>query len=376
MFKKTAAKKTAAGIMTIGIALSTTMIFSPTKALAWYTPDSPGYDEIVISSNNSLQNPARPKGDLNYYVKGYVAPDGKVTLVGPFTGEVFDGQVIEIVDPFKGNYKLKIKVIKSEKPTEKPDGNKEPEKPTEKPEGNKIPEKPIEKPAEKPEGNKIPEKPIEKPTTKPNFFIPKEEKVPEAKYVVVEDKKETSIPVESTKQENKPKVESIAKNEIKFVESNGVVVPMKNKEDDVALSVNTTLKDLADNKGDKEKLNTSDEQVKQEEVKPEEVKQEEVKPEEVKQEEVKPEEVKPEEVKPEEKKEEKKGTDKDKDKDSKKKDKNSEVKEEQGGLSPIAVAGGVAGAGAVGVGAAAGVSPTFRRSLQSGLRRLRDLFRK
>src|SRR5699024_4319742 len=129
---------------------------------------------------------------------------------------------------------------------------------------------------------------------------------------------------------------------------NGVVVPMKNKEDDVALSVNTTLKDIADKKGDKEKLNTSDEQVK---------------PEEVKQNEEKKEENKPEEVKPEEKKEEKK----DKDKASKQKDKNSEVKEEQGGLSPIAVAGGVAGAGAVGVGAAAGVSPTFRRSLQSGL---------
>ncbi|MEC3403030.1 hypothetical protein P9047_24095, partial [Bacillus thuringiensis] len=121
MFKKSAAKKTAAGIMTIGIALSTTMIYSPTKALAWYTPDSPGYDEIVISSNNSLQNPARPKGDLNYYVKGYVAPDGKVTLVGPFTGEVFNGQEIEIVDPFKGNYKLKIKVVKSEKPEPKPE---------------------------------------------------------------------------------------------------------------------------------------------------------------------------------------------------------------------------------------------------------------
>ncbi|WP_176520884.1 hypothetical protein [Bacillus thuringiensis] len=156
------------------------------------------------------------------------------------------------------------------------------------------------------------------------------------------------------KQDNKPKAESIAKGEIKFVENNGVVVPMKNKEDDVALSVNTTLKDLADNKGNKEKLNTSDEQVKQEEAKPEE--------------------NKPEEAKQEDKKEEKKGTDKDKA--SNQKDKNSEVKDEQGGLSPIAVAGGVAAAGAVGVGAAAGVSPTFRRSLQSGLRRLKDLFRK
>ncbi|PES16104.1 hypothetical protein [Bacillus cereus] len=162
------------------------------------------------------------------------------------------------------------------------------------------------------------------------------------------------------KQDNKPKAESIAKGEIKFVENNGVVVPMKNKEDDVALSVNTTLKDLADNKGNKEKLNTSDEQVKQEE--------------ENKPEEVKPEEAKPEEAKPEDKKEEKKGTDKDKA--SKQKEKNSEVKDEQGGLSPIAVAGGVAAAGALGVGAAAGVSPTFRRSIQNGLRRLKDLFRK
>ncbi|HDR8042664.1 TPA: hypothetical protein QCZ17_005017, partial [Bacillus cereus] len=204
-------------------------------------------------------------------------------------------------------------------------------------------------------GNRIPEKPIEKPTTKPNFFIPKQEVVPEAKYVVVEDKKETSSPVDLPKKENKPKAESIAKGEIKFVENNGVVVPMKNKEDDVALSVNTTLKDLADNKGNKEKLNTSDEQVKQEE-------------------ENKQEEVKQEEAKPEDKKEEKKGTDKDKA--SKQKEKNSEVKDEQGGLSPIAVAGGVAAAGAVGVGAAAGVSPTFRRSLQNGLRRLKDLFRK
>ncbi|HDR8042709.1 TPA: hypothetical protein QCZ17_005067, partial [Bacillus cereus] len=114
MFKKTTTKKTAAGIMTIGIALSTTMIFSPTKALAWYTPDDPGYDEIVIHSHNTLQDPARPKGDLNYYVKGFVDPDGKVTLVGPYTGEVFDGQEIEVTDPFKGNYKLKIKVVKSE----------------------------------------------------------------------------------------------------------------------------------------------------------------------------------------------------------------------------------------------------------------------
>ncbi|PGX80021.1 hypothetical protein COE45_19985 [Bacillus thuringiensis] len=161
------------------------------------------------------------------------------------------------------------------------------------------------------------------------------------------------------KQDNKPKSESIAKGEIKFVENNGVVVPMKNKEDDVALSVNTTLKDLADNKGEKEKLNTSDEQVKQEEVKQNEEKKEENKQEEVKQ---------------EDKKEEKKGTDKDKA--SKQKEKNSEVKDEQGGLSPIAVAGGVAAAGAVGVGAAAGVSPTFRRSIQNGLRRLKDLFRK
>ncbi|OWT47933.1 hypothetical protein CER22_28265 [Bacillus sp. K2I17] len=194
--------------------------------------------------------------------------------------------------------------------------------------------------------------------------------MPEAKFVVVESKKENQQQVELPKEENKQEVESngITKGEIKFVEKNGVVVPMKNKEDDVALSVNTTLKDIADKKGDKEKLNTSVEQ-----VKPEEVKQNEEKKEENKPEEVKPEEKK-EENKPEEKKEDKKG--KDKDKASKQKDKNSEVKEEQGGLSPIAVAGGVAGAGAVGVGAAAGVSPTFRRSLQSGLRRLRDLFRK
>ncbi|PFJ14107.1 hypothetical protein [Bacillus thuringiensis] len=334
MFKKTTAKKTVAGIMTIGIALSTTMIFSPTKALAWYTPDDPAYDEIVITPNSTFENPARPKGDLNYYVEGYVSPNGKIILIGPYTGEVFDGQEIEVMEPFKGNYKLKIKVVKSEKPEPKPDGHK------------------------------IPEKPIEKPTTKPNFFIPKKEVVPEAKYVVVEDKKETLIPVDVPKQDNKPKAESIAKGEIKFVENNGVVVPMKNKEDDVALSVNTTLKDLADNKGNKEKLNTSDEQVKQEEKQNEENKQEENKQEENKQE----------EVKPEDKKEEKKGTDKDKA--SKQKDKNSEVKEEQGGLSPIAVAGGVAAAGAVGVGAAAGVSPTFRRSLQNGLRRLKDLFRK
>ncbi|HHB2131392.1 TPA: hypothetical protein ACOQ5H_006213, partial [Bacillus cereus] len=203
---------------------------------------------------------------------------------------------------------------------------------------------------------------------KPNFFIPKNEDMPEAKFVVVESKKENQQQIELPKEENKQEVESngITKGEIKFVEKNGVVVPMKNKEDDVALSVNTTLKDIADKKGDKEKLNTSDEQ-----VKPEEVKQNEEKKEENKPEEVKPEEKK-EENKPEDKKEDKK----DKDKASKQKDKNSEVKEEQGGLSPIAVAGGVAGAGAVGVGAAAGVSPTFRRSLQSGLRRLRDLFRK
>ncbi|PFC49298.1 hypothetical protein CN300_02375 [Bacillus thuringiensis] len=360
MFKKNTTKKTAAGIMTIGIALSTTMICSPTKALAWYTPDNPAHDEIVIYSHNTLQEPARPKGDLNYYIKGYVSPSESVILVGGYTGEVFDGQEIKITDPFNGNYKLKIKVVKSEKPEPKPepkpDGNKIPEKPTEKPDGNKEPETP--------NGNRIPEKPIEKPTTKPNFFIPKQEVVPEAKYVVVEDKKVTSNPVDVPKQDNKPKAESIAKGEIKFVENNGVVVPMKNKEDDVALSVNTTLKDLADNKGNKEKLNTSDEQVKQEEAKQNEEKKEENKPEEVKQE----------EVKTEDKKEEKKGTDKDKA--SKQKDKNSEVKEEQGGLSPIAVAGGVAAAGAVGVGAAAGVSPTFRRSIQNGLRRLKDLFRK
>ncbi|PFK22800.1 hypothetical protein COI98_07445, partial [Bacillus cereus] len=195
-----------------------------------------------------------------------------------------------------------------------------------------------------------------KPEPKPNFFIPKNEDIPEAKFVVVESKKENQQQVELPKEENKQEVESngITKGEIKFVEKNGVVVPMKNKEDDVALSVNTTLKDIADKKGDKEKLNTSDEQVKPEEVKQNEDKKE--------------------ENKPEDKKEDKKG--KDKEKTSKQKDKNSEVKEEQGGLSPIAVAGGVAGAGAVGVGAAAGVSPTFRRSLQSGLRRLRDLFRK
>ncbi|MEK4729729.1 hypothetical protein, partial [Bacillus sp. FSL K6-1218] len=116
MFKKTTAKKTAAGIMTIGIALSTTMIFSPTKALAWYTPDEPGYDEIVITPNSTFDNPARPKGDLNYYVEGYISSKGDVILIGPYTGEVFDGQEILVMEPFKGNYKLKIKVVKSEKP--------------------------------------------------------------------------------------------------------------------------------------------------------------------------------------------------------------------------------------------------------------------
>ncbi|MDR5021402.1 hypothetical protein FOL75_04875 [Bacillus thuringiensis] len=191
--------------------------------------------------------------------------------------------------------------------------------------------------------------------------------MPKAKFVVVESKKENQQHVELPKEENEQEVGSngITKGEIKFVEKNGVIVPMKNAEDDVALSVNTTLKDIANNKDNKNSLNTPNEPVNTDEDK---------KNEENKQEEVKQEENKQEEVKSEDKKEDKKG--KDKDKSSNSKDKTSETKEGQGSLSPITIVAGVAGVGAVGVGAGAAASPTFRRSLQNGLRRLRDLFRK
>ncbi|MEV2909463.1 hypothetical protein ABNF65_12640 [Paenibacillus larvae] len=174
------------------------LLLLPVKAYAWYPPDKPAHDEIFITPDDTFDNPARPKGDLHDEVEGFRDPDGDYAIIGYYTGRVYDGEQIRILQVEKGNYILTVHIVKKPEPTPKP-------KP--------IPEKPKETP--KPEANKPPE--------------PKPEKKKEPKPIP------STTP--RTIEENKPNKEKIEKNQIKTIEKDGVKVPTKNPEDEVSVPV-------------------------------------------------------------------------------------------------------------------------------------------
>ncbi|MEV2908675.1 hypothetical protein ABNF65_08430 [Paenibacillus larvae] len=174
------------------------LILLPLKAYAWYPPDKPAHDQIFITPNNTIDNPARPEGDLHGEVEGYREPSGGYAIIGFYTGQVHDGEQIKIVSPKRGNYILTIHIVQKPEPTPKPKPIPEKPKPTPKPEAKPVPIEP------KPEKKKEP-KPI--PSTTPR-----------------------------TIEENKPK-EKFEKNQIKTIEKDGVKVPMKNPEDEVSVPV-------------------------------------------------------------------------------------------------------------------------------------------
>ncbi|MEV2908676.1 S-layer homology domain-containing protein [Paenibacillus larvae] len=84
------------------------LLSTPGTSFAWYPPDKPAHDQIFITPNNTIDNPARPEGDLHGEVEGYREPSGGYAIIGFYTGQVHDGEQIKIVSPKRGNYILTI----------------------------------------------------------------------------------------------------------------------------------------------------------------------------------------------------------------------------------------------------------------------------